>query len=434
MNSVVMGTTILFGVLVFLMVLRVPISFSLGISALVTALYLDIPFLNLFQKMATGITSFTFMCVPFFIIMAQIMTDGGISDRLTKFCNVLVGRMRGGTAIVNCVVSMFFGGISGSSIADVSSIGAFLIPAMIKEGYDADYSVAVTCTSSVEGVIIPPSQNMIFYIVAAGSGLSISTMFMCGYIPGILLTLALCACSYIIAVKKRYPTSQKCSWKENIQIIREAMLGLVTILIVAVGITAGIFTATEAGAIAAVYALLVTGLVYRTMNFAKLMNCLLKSLKTLSTIMAIIATSSAFSYVLSYLKVPSRVAAALTAVSGEPAVVMLLMVLMMIALGCFMDMGILIILLTPILYPVAMSIGYNPYHFGLIMVLTLGLGLLTPPVGTSLWAGCAIANIPIEKSIKGFLPFYLTYLLVLTLIIIFPSISLLLPRSLGYVV
>ena len=434
MNSVVIGTTILFGALIFLMALRVPISFSLGIAALVTALYLDIPFLNLFQKMATGITSFTFMCVPFFIIMAQIMTDGGISDRLTKFCNVLVGRMRGGTAVVNCVVSMFFGGISGSSIADVSSIGAFLIPAMIKEGYDADYSVAVTCTSSVEGVIIPPSQNMIFYVVAAGSGLSISTMFMCGYIPGILLTLALCLCSFVIAVKKKYPKSQKYSWKENIKIIREALLGLVTILIVAVGITAGIFTATVAGAIAAVYALLITSVVYRTMNFKKLIDCLLKSLKTLSTIMAIIATSSAFSYVLSYLKVPARVASALTAVSSEPAVIMLLMVLMMICLGCFMDMGILIILLTPIFYPVAMSIGYNAYHFGLIIVLTLGLGLLTPPVGTSLWAGCAIANIPIEKSIKGFLPFYLTYIIVLAFIIIFPNICLFLPRSLGYVV
>ncbi|WMJ84521.1 TRAP transporter large permease [Oscillospiraceae bacterium LTW-04] len=434
MNSVVMGTTILFGALIFLMALRVPISFSLGISALVTALYLDIPFLNLFQKMATGITSFTFMCVPFFIIMAQIMTDGGISDRLTKFCNVLVGRMRGGTAVVNCVVSMFFGGISGSSIADVSSIGGFLIPAMIKEGYDPDYSVAVTCTSSVEGVIIPPSQNMIFYVVAAGSGLSISTMFMCGYIPGLLLTTALCICSFVIAVKKKYPKSQKYSWKENIKIIREALLGLVTILIVAVGITAGVFTATEAGAIAAVYALLITSFVYRTMDFKKLMGCLLKSLKTLSTIMAIIATSSAFSYVLSYLKVPTRVASALTSVSDEPAVVMLLMIMMMVILGCVMDMGILIILLTPILYPVAMSIGYNPYHFGLIIVLTLGLGLLTPPVGTSLWAGCAIANIPIEKSVKGFMPFYLTYVVVLALIIIFPSICLLLPRSLGYVV
>jgi len=256
--NIAMGTAILFGTLAVLMCLRVPISFSLGISALFTAIYLDIPFLNLFQKMGTGITSFTFMCVPFFIIMAQIMTDGGISDRLTKFCNVLVGRMRGGTAIVNCVVSMFFGGISGSSIADVSSIGAFLIPSMVKEGYDADYSVAVTCTSSVEGIIIPPSQNMIYYIVAASSGLSISTMFMCGYLPGFILTMALCVCSYVIAVRKKYPISEKRPWKENIQIVKEAILGLVTILIVAVGITAGIFTATEAGAIAAVYALIIT--------------------------------------------------------------------------------------------------------------------------------------------------------------------------------
>ncbi|AEV28735.1 TRAP transporter, DctM subunit [Sphaerochaeta pleomorpha str. Grapes] len=433
MSPIVSGTAILFGTLVFLMLVRVPISFSLGISALITAIYIDIPFMNLFQKMSTGITSFTFMCVPFFIVMAQIMTDGGISDRLTKFCNVLVGRMKGGTAIVNCIVSMFFGGISGSSVADVSSIGAFLIPSMIKEGYDADYSIAVTCTSSVEGVIIPPSQNMIFFIVAAGSGLSISTMFMAGYIPGLLLTLALCICSYIIAVKKGYPVSEAKSWRENIRIVREAMLGLVTILIVAVGITSGVFTATEAGAIAAVYALIITTFVYRTMTLRKFADCLLKSLRTLSTIMAIIATSSAFSYVLSYLKVPARVATAFLTVSDNPSVIMFLMVLMMIALGCFMDMGILIILLTPILYPVAMSFGFNPYHFGLIMVLSLGLGLLTPPVGTTLWAGCAIAGVPIEKTIKGFLPFYFTYLIVLILIIALPNISLILPRVLGYV-
>lgn len=432
--SPTIGITILFGSLVGLMILRFPISFALGIASLFTALYIGIPFFNLFQKMSTGITSFTFMCVPFFIIMAQIMTDGGISDRLTKFCNVLVGRVRGGTALVNCVVSMFFGGISGSSIADVSSIGSFLIPSMVKEGYDADYSIAVTCTSSVEGIIIPPSQNMIFYVVAAGSGLSISTMFMCGYLPGFLLTAALCICSFIIAVRKKYPISEKKSWRENIVIVREALLGLVTILIVAVGIVAGVFTATEAGAIAAVYALFITSFVYKTMDFHKLMQCLLKSLKTLGTIMAIIATSSAFSYCLSYLKVPTLVAHGLMAISSSPAVGMFLMVIMMVILGCFMDMGILLILLTPILYPVAISFGFNPYHFGLIMVLTLGLGLLTPPVGTSLWAGCAIANVPIEKVIKGFLPFYLTYLTVLILIISVPSIALLLPRSLGYAV
>ncbi|ADY12037.1 TRAP transporter large permease [Sphaerochaeta globosa] len=428
------GILILFGSLIILMMLRFPISFALGVASLFTATYLGIPFFNLFQKMATGITSFTFMCVPFFIIMAQIMTDGGISDRLTKFSNVLIGRVRGGTALVNCVVSMFFGGISGSSIADVSSIGSFLIPAMIKEGYDADYSIAVTCTSSVEGVIIPPSQNMIFYVVAAGSGLSISTMFMCGYLPGLLLTASLMVCSFIIAVKKKYPISEKKNWKENIVIIREALLGLVTILIVAVGIVAGVFTATEAGAIAAVYAFIVTTFFYKTMNMRKLMVCLLKSLKTLGTIMAIIATSSAFSYCLAYLKVPMLVASGLLSISSSPAVVMFLMILLMIILGCFMDMGILLILLTPILYPVAMSFGFNPYHFGLIMVLTLGLGLLTPPVGTSLWAGCAIANMPIEKVIKGFLPFYLAYLVVLVLIVVFPSIALFIPMSLGYAV
>ncbi|MGE4585287.1 MAG: TRAP transporter large permease [Sphaerochaeta sp.] len=432
--STSVGIMILFGSLVLLMLLRFPISFALGVASLFTGLYLGIPFFNLFQKMATGITSFTFMCVPFFIIMAQIMTDGGISDRLTKFSNVLIGRVRGGTALVNCLVSMFFGGISGSSIADVSSIGSFLIPAMVKEGYDADYAIAVTCTSSVEGIIIPPSQNMIFYVVAAGSGLSISTMFITGYLPGLLLTVALMAVSFIIAIRKKYPISEKKSWKENIVIIREALLGLVTILIVAVGIVAGVFTATEAGAIAAVYALVITMFVYKTMTMHKLMQCLMKSLKTLGTIMAIIATSSAFSYCLSYLKVPTLVANTLMSISSSPAVGMLLMIIMMVILGCFMDMGILLILLTPILYPVAMSFGFNPYHFGLIMVLTLGLGLLTPPVGTSLWAGCAIANKPIEKVIKGFLPFYVTYIIVLVLIVVFPSISLSLPQALGYAV
>lgn len=428
------GTLILFGSLVILMVLRFPISFALGLASLFTGIYLGIPFFNLFQKMATGITSFTFMCVPFFIIMAQIMTDGGISDRLTKFSNVLIGRVRGGTALVNCVVSMLFGGISGSSIADVSSIGSFLIPAMIKEGYDADYSVSVTCTSSVEGIIIPPSQNMIFYIVAAGSGLSISTMFVSGYLPGVLLTAAIMVTSYVIAVKKKYPVSERYAWKENIKIIREALLGLVTILIVAVGIMGGVFTATEAGAVAAVYALVITMFVYKTMDFKMLMGCLLKSLKTLGTIMAIIATSKAFSYCLSYLKVPTMVASALLSVSSSPIIGMILMIVLMIALGCFMDMGILLILLTPILYPVAMDFGYNPYHFGLIMVLTLGLGVLTPPVGTSLWAGCAIAGVSIESVLKGFMPFYLTYLVVIALIVAFPWISLALPTALGYIV
>lgn len=433
MSELAIGSIILFGSLAVLMIFRVPISFCLGIASLLTASYLNIPFMNLFQRMSTGITSFTFMCVPFFIIMAQIMTDGGITDRLTKFCNVLVGRMRGGTAIVNCVVSMFFGGISGSSIADVSSIGAFLIPAMIKEGYDEDFSVAVTCTSSVEGIIIPPSQNMIFYIGATGASLSISTMFMAGYMPGVILTLALCICSYVVSVKKQYPISEKKPWKENVKICKEAILGLITIVIIAGGILGGIFTATEAGAIAAVYALVITTFVYKTMKFKIFMGCMIKSLKTLGTILAIIATSSAFSYCLSYLRIPMLVATALMSVTTNPIIGMLLMVIIMLIAGCFMDMGILVIMLTPIFFPVAMQYGYDPYHFGIITVLTLGMGVLTPPVGTSLWAGCSIAGISMEKAMKGFLPFYLTYIMVTLLIIIVPQLSTYIPTALGYI-
>lgn len=433
MSVALTGSLILFGVLFTLMLLRVPIAFCLGIATLVTATYLDIPFFNLFQRMASGVTSFTFLSVPFFIIMAQIMTDGGITDRLLKFCNVMVGRVQGGTAIVNCVISKLFSGVSGSAIADISSSGGILIPAMIKEGYDEDFSVAVTCTSSIVSAVSPPSQNLIFYVIAAGSGLSIGTMFIAGYIPGVVFILAMCVCAYVISVKKKYPVSPKYSWKENAKIIRESLLGLTTVLIIAVGITTGIFTATESGAVAAVYALFITIFVYRTMTPKRLMKTLLKSLRTLGVVMAIIATSMAFGHVLSVLRIPTTVATYLTYVSDNPSIIMLLMVLMMIVLGMFMDMGILIILLTPILYPVAMSIGYDPYHFGLIVVMTCGLGLITPPVGAVLFAGCAIADIPIERSIKSFLPFYFTYLAVLFLIIVFPSISLILPRVLGHI-
>lgn len=240
MNEIAIGTIMLFATLAILMVIRIPIAFSLAISALVTATYLGIPYFNLFQKMSVSLLSFTFIAVPFFIMMAQVMTDGEITSKLMAFCNIIVGRIRGGTAIVNILVSMLFGGISGSSAADVSSIGAMLIPAMVKEGYDEDYSVAVTVTSSVEGVIIPPSQNMLFYALASASGISISTLLACGYIPGVMLTLGLMIPAYVIAVRKRYPLGVKRSMRENIKIIWEALLGLGAIVIVLAGTSFGI--------------------------------------------------------------------------------------------------------------------------------------------------------------------------------------------------
>lgn len=302
MNEIAIGTIMLFATLAILMVIRIPIAFSLAISALVTATYLGIPYFNLFQKMSVSLLSFTFIAVPFFIMMAQVMTDGEITSKLMSFCNIIVGRIRGGTAIVNILVSMLFGGISGSSAADVSSIGAMLIPAMVKEGYDEDYSVAVTVTSSVEGVIIPPSQNMLFYALASASGISISTLLACGYIPGVMLTLGLMIPAYVIAVRKRYPLGVKRSMRENIKIIWEALLGLGAIVIVLAGTSFGICSATEAAAVAAVYALFLTLFVYRNMTLKLYLEGLKKCLPTMTMAMAIISASGAFGYVMSYLK------------------------------------------------------------------------------------------------------------------------------------
>ncbi|MCC8127286.1 MAG: TRAP transporter large permease [Clostridiales bacterium] len=432
MSGAATGTLLLFASLAVLMIIRIPIAFSLAISALITATYLGIPYFNLFQKMSVSLLSFTFIAVPFFIMMAQVMTDGEITAKLMAFCNIVVGRIRGGTAIVNILVSMLFGGISGSSAADVSSIGAMLIPAMVNEGYDADYSVAVTVTSSVEGVIIPPSQNMLFYALASASGISISTLLVCGYVPGILLTAGLMIPAYVIAVKKNYPLGEKHSWRENIKIIGEALIGLGAIVIVLAGTTLGICSATEAAAAAAIYALAVTVFVYRNMNLKLYIEGLKKCLPTMTMAMAIISASGAFGYVMSYLKVPQNLATWLLSLTSNRVALILLLLLMMLTLGCFMDMGILILLTTPILYPIATGVlGFSPYHFGVVLVLAYGIGLCTPPVGTSLFIGCSIAGVPVEKVVRGFMPFYLSMIIMLLLLTFIPSLSLGLPGLLG---
>ena len=432
MSEVAIGTVMLFAALAILMIIRIPIAFSLAISAMITATYLGIPYFNLFQKMSVSLISFTFIAVPFFIMMAQVMTDGEITKKLMAFCNIIVGRVRGGTAIVNILVSMLFGGISGSLAADVSSIGAMLIPAMIDEGYDVDYSVAVTVTSSVEGVIIPPSQNMLFYALASASGISISTLLICGYVPGILLTLGLMIPAYAIAMQKKYPLGEKHSLKENVKIVTEAVLGLGAIVIVIAGTSFGVCSATEAAAVAAVYALVITVVAYRNMTVKKYVEGLKKCLPTMTMAMAIISASGAFSYVMSYLKVPQNLTTWLLSLTSDKILLTLLLLVMMLILGCFMDMGILILLTTPILYPIATGVlGFNPYHFGVVLVLAYGIGLCTPPVGTSLFIGCSIAKTPVEKVVKGFMPFYLSMVIMLLLLTFIPALSLGLPRLLG---
>lgn len=436
MSQATIGIIILFGTLLLFILLRIPIAFSLGASAVLAALYLDIPLMNIYMKMVTSMQNFVIIACPFFVIMAQLMCDGGITNKLMKLCNVIIGRIPGGTALVNILVSMLFGGISGSSTADVSSIGAMLIPAMVDEGYDADYSVAVTVTSSLEGVMIPPSQNMLYYAVAAGSGLSISTLLICGYIPGVLLTLGLAIPAVIIAVKRRYPVSTyRGTMREGLKVLFEALAGLLAILIVVVGTTQGICSATEAAALAAVYALLVASIIYRSLSFRQFVNSLLSAVPIMAMSLAIISASNGFSLVMSYLKVPQMLSSALLGLSSNPTVILLLILVLMIILGCFMDMGVLILVSTPILYPIAVeSLGINPYHFGVILVFGFAIGLCTPPVGTSLFIGCKIANISVESSIKAFIPFYIVMFILLLLFAFVPELSLALPKAMGLVV
>lgn len=430
MSDAGIAVLLLFGTLFFLMIIRIPIAFCLGISSVVTALYLNINLFAIFQSLTVALYDFTFMAVPFFIFSANVMTYGGISDKLMQFSRVLVGRIPGGTAMVNIIVSMLFGGISGSSVADVSSIGAMLIPAMEKEGYDKDYSVAVTVTSSVEGIIIPPSQNMIYYAIAGG-GLSISTLFMAGYIPGILLTVSLMVPAFIIAKRRNYPRGRRYSLKESAKIIAESILGLLAIVIIIVCVSTGICSPTESAAVASVYGLFVTIFVYHNMDFKKVIRLCKDSLTSLASIMAVISMSAMFGYVLKYLRIPAIVANGIVSISTNPAVIMLLVNVFLLIAGMFMDMAVLIFMLTPILLPVVVGAGFNPIHFGMILILNLGIGLCTPPVGNSLFLGCSIAGLPIEKAIKGFLPFYTAMLICLVLIILFPQLSLWIPSLLA---
>jgi tripartite ATP-independent transporter DctM subunit len=421
---------ILLGSFLFMLFIRIPIAFSLGLSTMFTAFYVGLPPMVVMQQMVKGINSFSLMAIPFFIIAGEIMGQGGISDRLIKFSNVIIGWMRGGLAMVNILASMFFGGISGSSVADVSSIGSIMIPMMEKKGYDKDYSINVTITSSVQGIIIPPSHNMIIYSLAAGGGISVAKLFLGGIVPGVLLGIALMILSYAIAVKRDYPREEKVSFKEALRITRDSMLGLLTAVIIIGGVTTGVFTATESAAIAAVYAFIITFFVYRDIPISKFVDILRSSLSTLAMVVAIIATSSAFAWMMSYLQVPKMITDSLLHLSDNPIIILLIVNLILLFLGTIMDMAPLILIATPILLPVVRSVGMNPITFGVVMMLNLGVGLLTPPVGSTLFVGCSIGNAPIEDIAKSLMPFYIVLVIMVLLLTFVPGLTLWLPTFL----
>ncbi|MCQ5131294.1 TRAP transporter large permease [Butyricicoccus faecihominis] len=427
MPDMTLAIAILLGSFVLLLALRMPIAFTLGISSVVTALYLNLPIATLFQRMVNGVQSFSLMAIPFFILAGEIMGQGGISNRLIAFANALVGRMRGGLAQVNIVASMFFGGISGSAVADTSSIGSMLIPMMKKTGYDDDFSVAVTVTSACQGVMIPPSHNMILFALAAGGGVSIGQLFMGGLIPGILLGLALMLLTAIAARRRGYPKGDKMSGREILKATKDAVLGLLTCVIIVGGVIGGWFTATESAAVAVVYAFIVTFFIYREIPLRRFGGILRKSLRTIAMVMSLIATASMFGWLLAYLQIPAMVTNALLGLSDNRIVILLLINVMCLLLGCIMDMGPLILILTPILMPVATQLGMEPVQFGAMLILNLAIGLCTPPVGAALFVGCSIGGIKIEKATRACLPFYGMMVLVLLLITFWSPLSMFVP-------
>jgi tripartite ATP-independent transporter DctM subunit len=380
--------------------------------------------------MVQGVRSFSLLAIPFFIIAGEMMGQGGISRRLILFSNLLVGRVRGGLAQVNCMASMFFGGISGSAVADVSSIGTILIPMMKEKGYDDDFSVGITVTSACQGVIIPPSHNMIIYSLAAG-GVSVGRLFLGGFVPGVLLGLGLMLVSYIFAVKRGYPKERRYTWKEALKISRDAILGLLTAVIIMGGVISGVFTATESAAIAVVYAFFITFFVYREIPLRAMKGILYSALKTLAMVMALIAAASAFGWLMAYLRIPALATEALLTVSHNKIVLLLLINLLLLVLGTIMDMAPLILITTPILYPVAIgALGMSPVHFGIMLIHNLAIGLTTPPVGSALFVGCAIGRIRIEQVFKTMLPMWLVMVAVLMLITFVPAVTMTVPNLL----
>ena len=431
MHNFQTASFILIGSFLALLILRVPITFTLFASSVVTAVYLNIPLMSIVQRMVSGVNSFSLLAIPFFILSGEMMSRGGISRRLIAFSNALIGRVRGGLAQVNCLASMFFGGISGSAVADVSSIGTMLIPMMKQKGYDDDFSVGVTVTSACQGVIIPPSHNMIIFALAAGGGVSVGKMFMGGVLPGITLGVALMIISYIIAVKRNYPKEKRFTFKELLSVTKDAVLGLLTMVIIIGGVVSGVFTATESAAVACVYAFIITFFVYREISLKEFPAILLNTLRTLAMVMSLIAAANAFGWLLAYLRIPAAVTSFLLGLSHNPVVLLLLINLMLLMLGCIMDMAPLIIITTPILYPVLVnSLGMDPVQFGIMLILNLSIGLCTPPVGSALFVGCAVGKISIEKAAKGMLPFYLAMIAVLVLVTFVPAMSLFIPSLL----
>ncbi|MCQ8780675.1 TRAP transporter large permease [Mangrovibrevibacter kandeliae] len=421
-----MGLLLLFGVFFLALLIGVPVAFALGMATLCGFIYEGIPTFVAFQRMVSGVSVLSLLAIPFFIFAGELMMQGGIAVRLVRLAAAAVGSVRGGLGLVNVAASMLFGGISGSAVADTSALGSILIPVMKEKGYDGDYAVNVTVTSSVAGVVIPPSHNMILYSVAAG-GVSVTQLFIAGVIPGVLMCLCLAVAAYVVGVRRGYGGEPFPGWRALGLSFLVALPGLFTAVIIVGGVLSGIMTVTESGAFGAIYAVLVTALVYRELTWTGFKRAVLDSVRTTALVMILVATALGFAYLLALYRVPEALAGSLQAISENPIVILFMLNVILLVLGMIMDMAALILICTPIFLPVVREAGMDPVQFGIVMMMNLGLGLTTPPVGACLFVGCAIGGVKLERAVQTIWPFYLAIFVALMLTTYIPALSLTLP-------
>jgi len=418
----------------FLLILNVPIAFSIGISTLLTVLVIGgySPFQSVAHSIATGFDSFALLAIPFFILAGQLMGRGGIAKRLIDFANVLVGRFPGGLSYVNIMTCMLFGAISGSAVAAVSSVGGFMIPLMNKEGYHRDFNASVSITAATTGLLIPPSNVMIVYSLATGGAVSIAAIFLAGFLPGILMGLGLMVVSGVISIKNHYGKGVTFGFKESIIKFFIALPALFLVVLVLGGILAGFFTATEASAVAVIYALILSVFVYREVKFKDLPDIFLQAGITTAVVMLLIGTSMAMSAVLADQRIPQDISAGLLSITNNKIIILLIINLLLLFVGTFMDMTPAVLIFTPIFLPIVTNLGVHPIHFGIVMIMNLCIGICTPPVGSCLFVGCGIAETTITKVIRHILPFFLAMIVVLFIVTYLPWISLIVPKLFGF--
>ncbi|MBD9370884.1 TRAP transporter large permease [Xanthomonas sp. XNM01] len=422
-----MEIAVLFGVFAILLMMGVPVAFSLAAASLATLLVLDLPSIVMVQQISAGTGSASLIAIPLFIFAGEIMMRGGISERLIALASSLVGRLRGGLGQVSILSSLFFGGVSGSAIADVSAVGGTMIPQMVKRGYDRDFAVNVSITAALVALLVPPSHNLILFSAAAGGGLSIADLFAAGIVPALLMTFALMVTGYVVARKRGYGVEAFPGMRAVLVRLVSALPGLGLVALIFFGIRAGIFTAVESAAIAVVYALLVTIVLYRQLKVKEFLETVTHAARSTGVILFVIATAAVFGWLLAYLQVPTAAVDFLQSFAHSKYMVLLMIVIMLLLLGTFMDLAPMILICTPIFLPVARAYGIDPIHFGLVLVLTGGLGLVTPPVGSVLFIGTSIGKVTVGEVMKTIWPFWFAGLGVLLIVTFFPGLSLWLP-------